>query len=91
MSKNPNELKCKCGATIFNIFTKSECGNCKHNGAFNDDVDQYVYGEDADKLDRTSVEDEGECQLGYSHGKGCHRYLCASCGKIKSHLPLMEG
>jgi hypothetical protein len=28
---NDNELKCKCGSTIFNVFTKHNCQTCRFN------------------------------------------------------------
>ncbi len=46
---NPTELKCECGASVFNIFKKSDCSTCSHNGAYDETADngngEYVWGD----------------------------------------------
>jgi hypothetical protein len=91
MSYNDFELKCECGATIFNIFKNASCDNCKHNGYIDlDDESRYSYGTSNKGIPRTEVSDEGECELGQAFGEGCYRHLCAVCGKTRDHLPLID-
>ncbi len=47
-------------------------------------------GYDVKGLDRTHVEDEGECDLGTAFGAGCYLHLCAVCGKTRDHLAFTE-
>lgn len=86
-------LKCKkCGAELFKINIIHHCGNCEHNAAWDDAGSGYTTDLEiieSKNLDRTQVEDEGECRMGQGvSGDGCYMLTCAICGGWTDHLPV---
>jgi len=81
-------MKCKCGNELFKIINKLDCSKCIHNGIYTKDGG-YIHKENADKGLRNQVEDEGECELGISHGLGCYMFICSSCA-TKLNIPMVD-
>lgn len=85
--------KCKCGKEVFRIYESSCCSDCIHNDAwdeqaeeFTDDVEKIERGD----LERTYVEENGECNIGSAHGEGCILIVCAEC-KEMFNIPYICG
>ena len=84
--------KCECGNDLFKIEIRSECHTCEDCGAYDEDAEEYIYDEEIINnkgLDRTEVEEDGQCKFDTAFGSGCHMYTCSKCGN-KSNIPFLE-
>ena len=82
----------KCGCGVFYIFRRDKCDDCPHNGAYDEDEEDYIYDEATIKekgLTRDEAFDNGTCAYGTSHDNGCEIYKCATCGH-EDHLPYCD-
>ena len=87
-------MKCKkCNCPFFKIDIIPCCDDCRENGAWiagegysgEYTTDEILIFKEA--LERTQVENEGECSMGSAYGAGCYIFTCTSCG-TRSYLPI---
>jgi len=87
------KMKCKkCGSKVFLVDEIDSCDDCKHNGAWDTEEQEYVYDQkQIDELDltRDHVEEEGECLYGNASGSGCLMITCKTCGH-EFNVPTVE-
>jgi len=84
-------MKCpKCGTEHLIIKTCYNCGDCKHNGIWNEESQEYIYKEELENgEERTQVYDNFSCELEdcLFGGEGCTIVECPNCGKIIELIP----
>lgn len=83
------ELKCKCGNNSFKVIKNYSCGDCLHNGFWDNKALEYIYVSDPPGP-RTECEYDGQCDTGDNYNQGCHIYICSKCEQIVDHLPFVE-
>jgi hypothetical protein len=74
--------KCHCGCTVFKVIETGSCDICRANGAWDDFNDKYTHNAakiKRENLERTQVNDEGECDFGISCNAGCWIFECTNC------------
>lgn len=84
-------MKCHCGNKLFYIQDIPCCDDCNQNPAYLNG--KYIYDEkeiEDKELERTGVQDNGECNLGLAYGSGCYQFICAEC-RMKHHLAVSDG
>ena len=84
-------MKCKkCNTRQFTIKINSDCGDCIHNPAWDEDEEEFtqkiktIIEKD---LVRDHALENGYCDLGDCFNEGCHLYRCINCGEL-SFLPI---
>ena len=75
-----------CKNESFFFVDKDDCKTCENNGIKDDDG--YSYRRPEPDEERTEVEDDGECLLGYANGQGCSIVVCSRCGELHGHTPI---
>lgn len=83
-------MKCKCGNNLFLINIIPCCDDCDQNAAWDEEgytTDLKVIEEKG--LERTHVENEGECEMDTAYGAGCYMFICNQCNH-KMNLPVAE-
>ena len=73
-------MKCKCGGNLFTVQIIPCCSDCDQNPAH--DGENYIYDQkeiDEKDLERSGVEDDGECKFGTAQGAGCYMFTCPKC------------
>ena len=85
------EMLCKkCKSNTFTIDARSECGDCPHNGWWDDrEHGEWKYDDPPDGYYRDEADDTGECAKGSNFNAGCWLVKCTVCGEI-FHLPTFE-
>jgi len=88
-------MKCKkCNCPLFKIDIIPCCDDCRKNGAWDNlDGQKYITDEKIifkNSLERTQVQDEGECSMGSAYGAGCYMFTCSSCG-YRRNLAIIDG
>jgi len=69
-----------------------DCGDCIHNGAWNELDNEYIYDEktiDFLGIDRVESYEEGCCEMGECADGGCYMFTCHQCG-YQTNLYLVE-
>jgi hypothetical protein len=78
-----------CGGAKFLVWEKTNCSDCIFNAyeLFNELSGEYEYHHTESKRngsERTQVDSEGKCSVGYASGAGCMLMQCTECGKFKN-------
>jgi len=85
--------KCsKCKNDVFMIEEKESCDECVYNGAYDDNEGDYIHDKDIINrlnLERTQAFDNGECEIGSAHDKGCCMFHCTMC-REQYNIPMVE-
>jgi len=83
-------MKCgNCQGLLFTITKKKSCHDCVYNGFFDEEADEWQFGElPSNDIERTMVEEEGECFLNSAYGEGCYLFICSECSS-KSNVALI--
>ena len=83
-------MKCsKCKNKLFKIKFKDNCEDCHENGAFDSDIDKYIFDEkiiNKKGLIRNHVKHEGECNFSTAFEFGCWMIFCSKCGH-RTNIP----
>jgi predicted nucleic-acid-binding Zn-ribbon protein len=82
----------KCGRDEFVIFRRETCEDCPYNGAYDKDIEGWIYDEEAitrKGLERTESFEEGTCKYGENYDYGCEIQKCTNCGS-EEFYPLSE-
>lgn len=86
------KVLCKCGNDSWKIADTLDCSSCKHNGAYSEKSEGYIYDQktiDDELLDRTETEEDNQCELGSCFNYGCSMRTCTKCAN-DDILPMME-
>jgi hypothetical protein len=87
-------MKCrKCTSVLFKVQIIGCCDDCSENAAWSPGEQGHTLNlEDINRhgLERTHVEENGECEMGEAFGSGCYQFICSECGG-RTHLPVREG
>lgn len=87
-------MKCsKCNNNLFYIKIIPCCDDCSENPAYDEDTSDYTTDLktiDDKSLERSGVENDGECNFGTAYGPGCYMFVCKECNHA-TNLSVMDG
>ncbi|MCP4393540.1 MAG: hypothetical protein GY804_04645 [Alphaproteobacteria bacterium] len=77
----------KCNNEFFKIKIIDRCSGCEHNGYYDEKEEEYLHG--ISDMERTQVNENGECEMGPAWGAGCHMYICSKCSNT-TNMGILE-